>query len=119
MAPPEGWGLLVGRISNSRGDLLQQLDVKVENTVTGETHVVRTYGPGAVNSDPYYRENMVLADLAEGLYRVTFVWDKAERQEWMRVYPGQITYFGFRGREGFSLELPPAPQPEGMPSLEP
>ena len=55
MVPPEGWGVLVGQLTNSAGDFLHLLDVKVQNTVSGETRIVRTYGGGAVNPDPYYR----------------------------------------------------------------
>ena len=119
MAPPEGWGLLVGHLADSRDNPLQQLDVRVENTVSGETRFVRTYGPGAANSDPYYRENMVLGDLPAGLYRVTFRWDDAERQEWMHVLPGQVTHFTFVGKDSFKLGPPPTPQVDWIPPSSP
>jgi murein DD-endopeptidase MepM/ murein hydrolase activator NlpD len=119
MAPPEGWGVLVGRITDTRNKPLELLDVRVRSTVSGESHLVRTYGPGAVNSDPYYREDLVLADLPSGLYKVTFEWDDREQQAWMNVYPGQVTYFTFRGDEGFLLGPPPAPPMEGLPTVSP
>jgi len=119
MAPPEGWGVLVGRITDSRGSGLQLLDVQVRNTASGELRLVRTYGPGAVNPDPYYRENLVLGDLPAGLYKVTFRWDDAERQEWIRIYPGQVTYFTFHGQDGFGLGPPPTPEVEWLPTPGP
>ncbi|MFH1183656.1 MAG: M23 family metallopeptidase [Chloroflexota bacterium] len=119
MAPPEGWGVLVGRITDSRNNGLQLLDVQVRNTASGELRLVRTYGPGAVNPDPYYQENLVLGDLPAGLYRVTFRWDNAEQQEWIRIYPGQVTYFTFHGQDGFSLGPPPTPQIESLPTPGP
>jgi len=117
MAPPEGWGVLVGRITDSHNKPLQVLDVRVQNTASGESHLVRTYGPGAVNSDPYYRENLVIGDLAAGWYRVSFQWDDLEQQEWLRIYPGQATYFAFRGDQGFDLGPPPAPGPDFLPTI--
>jgi len=119
MAPPEGWGQLAGRITDSHNKAMQLLDVRVRNTVSNELRLVRTYGAGAVNPDPYYEENMVLGDLPAGLYRISFLWDNAEQQEWMYVYPGQVTYFTFRGDEGFKLGPPPAPQLDGFPSPVP
>jgi len=119
MAAPEGWGVLVGRITDSHDDTLQLVDVQVQNTVSGEKRLVRTYGLGAANPDPYYQENMVLSDLPAGLYKITLRWEDAERQEWMRIYPGQVTYFKFRGTEGFALGSPPKPQIEGVPAAAP
>jgi murein DD-endopeptidase MepM/ murein hydrolase activator NlpD len=116
MAPPEGWGVIVGRITDERSSPLRQLDVRVENTATGEAHYVRTYGPGAVNSDPYYQENMVLGDVPSGLYKITFDWKDFPRQEWMYVYPGQVTYFTFRGKDGFKVGPPPSPRSDSFPT---
>ena len=81
MAPPEGRGVLVGRLTNSRNENLRLLDVKVENSASGETHFVRTYGAGAVNADPTYQEDLVMGDLPAGLYRVSFIWEDSEQQE--------------------------------------
>jgi hypothetical protein len=53
------------------------------------------------------------------LYKVTFEWDDREQQAWMNVYPGQVTYFTFRGDEGFLLGPPPAPPMEGLPTVSP
>lgn len=116
MAPPEGWGVLVGRITDVHGVPLQLIDVQVRNVATDEAHVVRTYGAGAANSDPYYRENLVLGDLAAGLYRVSFARDKVEQQEWVYVYPGQVTYFTYRDESGFTVAPPPAPGGNFTPS---
>ena len=109
MAPPEGWGVLVGRIADTKNNTLQQLEVTVQNTQSGQTRTVNTYGPGPVNADPYYDENMVLGDLPAGLYRVSFFYDGHAQQEWVYIYAGQVTYFMFRGTEGFTVGAPPTP----------
>ena len=119
MAPPEGWGVLVGRIADSRNIPLQLLDVQVQDTVSSESRLVRTYGAGAANSDPYYQENMVLSDLPAGLYKITFRSDNADQQEWMRILPGQVTYFTYHGKDGFRLGPPPTPQVEWLPTPGP
>jgi hypothetical protein len=69
-----------------------------------------------VNSDPYYRENLVLSDLAEGVYKVSFEWGKTEQQDWVRILPGQVTYFTYSEKRGFKQGPPDAPQIEGLPS---
>jgi hypothetical protein len=116
MAPPEGWGVLVGRIADGRGKPLQQLDVYVRNTESGRTHLVRTYGPGSVNADPYYGENLVLGDLLPGLYKVTFHYGDSDAQEWMYIKPGRVTYFEFRGKSGFRLDAPAASGLDSIPA---
>ena len=119
MAPPEGWGVLVARLADTQDNTLQQVEVSVENTATNEVRVVKTYGPGPVNADPYYHENMVLGDLPAGLYRITFSYKGAPEQEWMYLYAGQVTYFTFHGDNGFKVGLPAAPQLTGLPTKVP
>ena len=117
MVPPEGWGVLVGRLTDEKKKALSQLRVDVANTATGVTHSVNTYGPGPVNPDPYYKENLVLGDLAAGIYRITFSYDDSEQQEWVKIYPGQVTFFSFRGKSGFQVGLPPLPKPQTVPTI--
>jgi murein DD-endopeptidase MepM/ murein hydrolase activator NlpD len=107
MAPPEGWGVLVGRVTDEHNKTLQQLDVFVQNTQTGPTRLVKTYGSGPTNADPYYNENLVMGDLPAGLYKITLSYDDRDQQEWLSIYPGQVTYFTFKGGQGFSLGPPP------------
>ena len=119
MAPPEGWGVLVARLADTQDNTLQQVEVAVENTTTNEDRVVKTYGPGPVNADPYYHENLVLGDLPAGLYRITFSYKGAPQQEWMYLYAGQVTYFTFQGDNGFKIGLPAAPELKSLPTTVP
>ncbi len=114
MVPPQGWGVLAARITDTDGNTLQQVEITVQNQTTRETHVVKTYGPGPVNHDPYYNENMVLGDLPAGLYKVSFRYEK-DVQEWMYIYPGQVTYFTYTGDHGFKVGPPPAPELKSVP----
>jgi murein DD-endopeptidase MepM/ murein hydrolase activator NlpD len=116
MAPPEGWGVLVGRITETNDDTLQQVEVTVKNTATGQSWLVKTYGPGPVNHDPAYNENMVLGDLPAGLYKVTFSYKDKPQQDWMYIYPGQVTYFTFRGTQRFNVAPPNPPKIDNLPT---
>ncbi len=111
MAPPEGRGVLAARITDSHNVTLEQLDVYVRNTQSGQTHLVRTYGGDPANSDPYYDENMVIGDLPADLYKITFQYKDKDEQVWVNVYPGQVAYFSFRGTQGFQRGLPSSAQP--------
>jgi murein DD-endopeptidase MepM/ murein hydrolase activator NlpD len=111
MAPPQGWGILVGRLVDDEGDLLYQFRVDVRPMPSEvPLRTVKTYAEGAVNADPYYRENMVLSDLPAGLYKISFMYKDKPVQYWVDIYPGQVTYVTFHGEDGFQIATPPAPR---------
>ena len=116
MAPPQGWGVLVGHLIGPDRQLLQLFPVFVTSEETNKTREIRTYGGGAVNSDPYYRENLVLSDLPAGLYRVVLTYEKDPYQFWVEIFPGQVTYFTFNLKDGFALAPPPTPVLDFLPS---
>jgi len=122
IAPPQGWGVLVGRMMNDKGELIQQVKVDVRSEATGKLFEARTYGKGgAVNADPYYQENLALGDLPAGIYKISFRYgdEDRDRQTWVEIFPGQISYFKFDAKNGFSTERPPAPTLEFLPSATP
>ncbi len=109
LAPPQGWGVLVGRLLNTNGSLLYQQAVKFRNLKSGQTWTVRSYGNLAVNSDNYYQENLVLSDLPEGEYEISIEYlDKIYRQG-INIHPGAVSYFTFQGARAFHLDSPPVP----------
>ena len=109
LAPPQGWGVLVGMLENTNGSMLNGQDVTVRNKETGQKWVVRSYGNQAVNSDPYYGENLVLSDLTAGMYEVEIDYlDETYTQE-IEIHPGAVSYFKFRGKLYFNTSLPPTP----------
>jgi murein DD-endopeptidase MepM/ murein hydrolase activator NlpD len=109
LSPPQGWGVLVGQLIQGNGELIRTYPVRVISVETGRVREVRTYGTGATNPDPYYKENMVLSDLPAGLYRVSLIYNEREKQFWVQIYPGQVTYFTFKAGSGFQLAAPPTP----------
>jgi murein DD-endopeptidase MepM/ murein hydrolase activator NlpD len=116
MAPPQGWGILVGRLTDDKGNLLYQLPVDVR-PMPSEVPLrkVITYAEGAVNADPYYQENLVLSDLPAGLYKIAFEYEERRLQYWLDIYPGQITYFTFNIEDGFQVLPPPVPTLDFLP----
>ncbi len=110
VAPPQGWGVLAGRVMDDNGAPLRGYQVLVISYETRRIRKVSTYGPKVVNSDPYYQENLVLSDLLPGWYelRMTYIEEDFEKefQEQIQIFPGQISYFSFNGLDGFSLDLP-------------
>jgi murein DD-endopeptidase MepM/ murein hydrolase activator NlpD len=117
MAPPQGWGILVGRLTDEDGDLLYQFRVDVR-PMPSEVPLrsVKTYAEGAVNPDPYYNENVVLSDLPAGLYKVSFDYQDKIHQYWVDIYPGQVTYFTFTHADGLQVKPPPIPTLDFLPT---
>jgi murein DD-endopeptidase MepM/ murein hydrolase activator NlpD len=114
LAPPQGWGVLVGNLHNTNGSFLTQQDVVVRNKETRQRWVVRSYGNSAVNSDPYYGENLVLSDLPAGEYDILISYLDEDYHQEMTIRPGAISYFSFRGKLSFDTALPPTPSIEEM-----
>ncbi len=111
MSPPQGWGVLVGEIMDSNGHRLSSWTVVVTSNATGRRWEVSTYGAEAVNSDPYYDENMVLSDLPAGIYTVSILYEDHYYRVELQIMPGRVTYFTYQGVNGYSGELPPTPDP--------
>jgi len=124
IAPPQGWGVLVGRVMDTRGLTIEHLEVAVKSEETGITRVVKSYGGAPTNSDPYYKENVVLGDLPAGIYKITLHYEDERNplkdkdpQTWVEIYPGQVTYFTFKGNLGYRLSRPPAPTLDFLPTV--
>jgi murein DD-endopeptidase MepM/ murein hydrolase activator NlpD len=118
LAPPQGWGVLVGRVFDKKGSPISRREVRLISEDTQKSYLVKTYGSGgAVNPDPYYKENLVLGDLPAGIYKLTLSHEGKERQTWVEIFPGQVTYFAYEGEDSFSSERPPAPKLNSLPQL--
>jgi len=111
LVPPEGNGVLVGRIMNSNGSLIDKQIMAVTNR-KGHTWEVYTYATLGVNSDDNYRENLVLSDLPAGDYRIYIKYDDEPYNFWFTIHPGAVSYITFRGKLGFKEDTPPTPEPE-------
>jgi murein DD-endopeptidase MepM/ murein hydrolase activator NlpD len=120
IAPPQGWGILAGRVMDTKGNPMSHKEVLLRSEETNKSYIVKTYGSGgAINPDPYYNENLALGDLPAGIYKVLISYEKDKKplQTWVEIFPGQVSYFTFQGDKGFSSERPPAPKLKSLPQL--
>lgn len=115
IAPPQGWGVLAGRVMNTNGKLVTNQLIIVTDPATGQNWLARSYGPEAVNPDPYYGENLVIGDLPAGIYQLRTSYAGTRHSAEIEIHPGLVTFFNFRGWNSFSLELPPTPGIEYTP----
>ncbi len=104
MAPPHGWGVLVGGIADKKGKPLTHKEVHVYALDNNHEWTVRSYGPQVVNPDDYYQENMVLSDLPAGKYRLWINYAENDYYGKFEIQPGMITRIVFRGENGFSIK---------------
>jgi murein DD-endopeptidase MepM/ murein hydrolase activator NlpD len=116
MSPPQGWGVLVGRITDEKGNTLNYYPLEVRPEPSGvPLRRGLTYAQGAVNPDPYYNENLVLSDLPAGIYKLTINYKDKDIQTWAEIFPGQVTYFTFTDKNGFEVIPPPEPRLNFLP----
>ena len=109
LVPPQGWGVVAGRVMNTGGLFLESQLVKLRSQSSGQTWSAYTYGAGPVHSDPYYQENMVISDMPAGRYFVEINYLSKNYTLDLLVKPGLVNTFSFRGRSGFVSEPPAAP----------
>jgi hypothetical protein len=118
LAPPQGWGVLAGRISDSNGHLRPGQVVIVHSISSGQNWLAKTYGGEAANSDAYYRENLVISDLPAGRYEIRIAYQGYNYVLEIDILPGIVSYFSLRGHLGYSTALPPEPGDDFDPSSE-
>lgn len=106
LAPPQGWGVLVASVMNTSGLSLQGETISVRSKENSQHWSVKTYTQGVVVSDVYYQENMVLGDLPAGHYEVWIPYAGSTYNLDIEIKPGMISYFSFKGRNGFKTEIP-------------
>jgi murein DD-endopeptidase MepM/ murein hydrolase activator NlpD len=120
VAPPQGWGVLAGRLMETNKALMHSYTVKIRSKASKREWEVNTYGPEAINPDPYYNENMVISDLPAGQYTVAILYNGKEQRLQVEILSGHISYFTFRGDFGYNTALPtPPPLPTLIPSPTP
>ena len=119
IAPPQGWGVLVGQVHTYVGYPLGQQIVYLypteDNPAIGPVNDVgwisSSYQNEAVNKDPYYKENFTLANIPAGKYYiyipVTSIGLSYSKE--VEIKPGQVTYFRFNVWKGFTDIIPPTP----------
>jgi murein DD-endopeptidase MepM/ murein hydrolase activator NlpD len=108
LSPAMGWGILAGRMTNVFGDLLLNRVVWIKSVSSGRKWYVESYGGGATNSDPYYKENMVIGDLPAGSYSI-WIPSETSLHANIDILPGRVSYFNFQKGPGFTVAPPAEP----------
>ena len=124
ISPPQGWGLLVGQILTFEGRLLEQQVVYLylQDPRPDEDYpdpwIGKSYQNEAINSDPYYKENLTIANLPAGTYLLSIPVTEIgySYQGLIEIKPGQITFIKFNLWRGFTVGLPPTPEAIFSPS---
>lgn len=106
IAPPQGWGILVGRVLNDLGGPVEKLDLRVYSIDTSRVWHNYTYTMLGIKSDPFYSENFVLSDLPAGDYEVSFTYKEESYKQIITINPGVVSFFQFKPKDGFTF-LPP------------
>ena len=109
LVPPEGWGVLAGRVLNTAGLPLYQRPVHVKSVDTGQEWTVMSYAADTVNADEVEQENFVLGDLPAGPYEISVEFVGRTYTAWLFLLPGQTNFIVFQGRQGFKVEPTPTP----------
>ena len=116
ISPPQGWGILVGQILTFEGRHHEQQVVYVyrnEDALTSDdpnNHlwIAKSYQHEAINSDPYYMENLTVTNIPAGTYLVSIPVTNIgiSYQKTVEIKPGQVTFFKFNVWRGFTNEDP-------------
>jgi len=119
IAPPQGWGVLVGRIMDEKGKTLTHVPVHLVNKDTGQEWEVRTYGSKNINPDDHYKENLAVSDLPSGNYLMWVDFDHTPKYYKFVINPGLVTFVTFWGNDGFQARLTPTPVIDFLPDSPP
>lgn len=109
LVPPEGWGVLAGRVTDGAGNPLREHAVLVRSLDTQRRWETWTYAAEPVQPDDHLGENFALGDLPAGPYEVTITYQSRTYNASLFVYPGQTNFLVFRGVRGFTVEPTPTP----------
>ena len=116
ISPPQGWGVLVGQILTYDGRQHEQQVVYVyrseedldSNEPNNHLWIAKSYQYEAINSDPYYKENLTVSNIPAGRYLISIPVTNIgfSYQTTVEIKPGQVTFFKFHVWRGFSDDDP-------------
>lgn len=104
MAPPEGYSVLAGQITNTYGMPLTEQLIQIKNIETEQRWSVWTYLQTLANPDESYLENFVISDLPSGPYEIRVDYFGVKFITQLFLHPGRTNILNFRGWNGFEFE---------------
>jgi murein DD-endopeptidase MepM/ murein hydrolase activator NlpD len=110
IVPPEGWGVLAGRLENTYGRSLLEYLLQIRSLETGQSWNVWSYADEAtLHPDTYFNENFAISDLPAGPYEVQINFAGHTYTAQFYLEPGRVNYIEFHGRNGFAVDASPTP----------
>ena len=120
VSPPQGWGILVGQILTYEGRWLEHQPVYLFRKGDQETQdessdrlwIGKSYQNEAINSDPFYKENLSIANIPAGTYLLVIpvtIYGYSYQEE-IEIRPGQVTFIKFNVWRGFTVGKPSTPE---------
>ena len=116
ISPPQGWGILVGQILTFEGRQHEQQVVYLykseddldSNAPNDHLWIAKSYQHEAINSDPYYMENLTITNIPAGTYLISIPVTNIgfSYQRSVEIKAGQVTFFRFNVWRGFSDDGP-------------
>lgn len=120
LAPPQGWGVLSGRVMTTWGEPVFSQTVKVTNLDTRQVWRIQSYNTFKnINRDPYYNENLVLSDLPAGNYELSIDYVGRTLRTNLRIEAGAVSFFTFYGFRGFNPQPDVPFMPTTLPGFQP
>jgi murein DD-endopeptidase MepM/ murein hydrolase activator NlpD len=116
LVPPIGWGVIAGHVTDTIGQPIYDQQIIITDPLNEQNWFAWSYGKTSVNSDSYYQENLVIGDIPAGSYLLRAAFGGMYFNAPIEVDPGMVSYFSFRGYQGFFVEAPPAPGADFTPS---
>lgn len=117
IAPPVGWGVLIGRVMESGGRKIPQLKVRLVSAESNKVYEAITYAQGAINVDEYYDENLVLGDIPAGKYWLFLDFTGQTIKTEIEILAGQGNFFTYRSTRGFDFTRPNEKLPAFIPPI--
>lgn len=115
ISPPQGMGVLAARLMRDFDSKATKITVMLRSKNGQGNFDVNSYADGAVNSDPYYNENLVLGDIPAGDYRLLVDMYGTLIQRDVTIVAGRVNFFTYTQREGIVFRPPPTPSSGFLP----
>ncbi|HPN50802.1 MAG TPA: peptidoglycan DD-metalloendopeptidase family protein [Anaerolineaceae bacterium] len=108
LAPPEGWGVMVGQIMGNDALPIPLHPITVVSLEADQKWNMLTYGGSpSIKADRYYYENFVLSDLPAGKYLVEIPYGDKLIEKEIEIFPGRVSYFSMQGDRKFDINPSP------------
>jgi murein DD-endopeptidase MepM/ murein hydrolase activator NlpD len=116
LVPSTGWGIIAGRMMDTVDQPIYDQQVIITDPQREQNWFAWSYGKTAVNSDPYYQENLLIGQLQAGSYLLRTAFGGMNFSVPIEVRAGMVNYFTFHGYRGYTIEAPPLPGADFTPA---